>query len=450
MLHAGFLLKRGKRSRSNAPRLQTVAVDLTPIFPGGENGGAKVFTLELLHRLAELAPQTQFVLLTQEASHQELAPLDSANMRRITVLDRRGHAALWTLDMFSHVLVHLPRALGRTAGKLGYSMLTLAKRSGSRSLLNDLNVDLLFCPFTATTYSEPLIPIVSVIHDLQHSAYPEFFAMRDVVHRTLIFTQAARRSTILVANSEYTRDAAIIEARRNPDDIKTVPLQISQNRLDTAPRDEAILDRLQLVAGKYLIYPANFWKHKNHEMLLTAFGLARHSGLADDIRLVCTGAPSQRQRWLVHAARRLALEDRILFPGYLGDAEFLATVANSAGLIYPSLHEGFGLPVVEALAAGVPVACSNVTSLPEVAGDAAILFDPRIPEDIAQAMITMTQDKELISRLVQAGKQRAARFSDSRKMAEQYWEIFQQAVGREVRSGRRWRVSAGESREIHQ
>jgi hypothetical protein len=163
-------------------------------------------------------------------------------------------------------------------------------------------------------------------------------------------------------------------------------------------------------------------------MLLTAFGIARRNGLADDIRLVCTGAPGARQQWLQKSVRSLGLENHILFPGYLANAELLALVTNSAGVVFPSLYEGFGLPVIEAMATGVPVACSNVTSLPEVAGDAAILFDPRVPEQIAQAMISLAHDKKLTTRLIRAGDARAGRFSDSRLMAEQYWELFQSAA----------------------
>jgi glycosyltransferase involved in cell wall biosynthesis len=183
------------------------------------------------------------------------------------------------------------------------------------------------------------------------------------------------------------------------------------------------------MAGKYLIYPANFWKHKNHEMLLTAFGIARRSGLADDIRLVCTGAPGARQQWLMQAARGLGLQNHVLFPGYLTNSELLSLVTRSSGVIFPSLSEGFGLPVIEAMAAGVPVACSNVTSLPEVAGGAAILFDPRIPEQVAQAIVSLAHDNELTARLIIAGDARAVRFSDARLMAEQYWELFRHAAG---------------------
>jgi glycosyltransferase involved in cell wall biosynthesis len=411
--------------------LRTIAVDLTPVLPGGENGGAKVFVLELLRRLAEIAPQAEFVLLTPAAAHEELAALDSTNVRRLMVLDMSPSPALRSLGttVFSRVLAHLPGRLRRAAARLGYALLTLSKRSGSRSLLRDLHVDLLFCPFTAPIYFELNIPTVCIIYDLQYKAYPEFFAPDDVAYRHHTFIEAARRSTALAAISDYSRDVAIAEGKLDPAHIKTIHLHISQHSLRNAPRDESILSRLQLVAGKFLIYPANFWKHKNHEMLLMAFGLARRSGLADDVHLVCTGTPGVRQQWLKQAAYGLGLQDHVLFPGYLANAELLALVTNSAGVIFPSLYEGFGLPVVEAMATGVPVACSNVTSLPEVAGDAAILFDPRIPEQIAQAMISLAHDKELIARLVRAGDARAARFSDSRLMAEQYWDLFQYAAG---------------------
>ncbi len=416
--------------------LRTILVDLTPVLPGGENGGAKVFVLELLRRLAEFAPQTQFVLLTQATAHDELAALDGPNVRRLMVLDSSRPPVLPSLGkrIFSRGSAHLPARLRRIAGRLAYSLPTLSKPSRSRSLMQDLKVDLLFCPFTAPTYFEPNVPTVCVIYDLQYKAYPEFFAAEDVAHRDRTFAEAARKSTTLVAISDFSREAAIAEGKLDPAHIKTIHLHISQHSLRNAKRDETILDRLQLVTRRYLIYPANFWKHKNHEMLLTAFGLARRSGLADDIRLVCTGAPGARQQWLKQAARGLGLENHVLFPGYLANAELLALISNSCGVIFPSLYEGFGLPIVEAMATGVPVACSNVTSLPEVAGDAAILFNPRVPEDIAQAILSLAQDKELSARLVQAGNLRAAEFSNSRLMAQQYWEIFEQAKRKGIQS----------------
>lgn len=411
-------------------QLSTIAVDLTPVLPGGENGGAKIFVLELLRRLAKMAPNTQFVLLTQAASHEELAIMDRPNMRRLMVVGPVITNSLRPrlVSLASRILPHLPVRLRGVFSRLGYRLNTALKRSGSGSLLHDMSIDLLFCPFTAPTYYEPGIPTVCTIYDLQYKTYPEFFAAEDVAHRERTFIEACRRATVLTAISDYSRDSAIAHGSLDPARIRTIHLRMAQRIAPGAENDRAVLDRLGLSPQRYLVYPANFWKHKNHEMLLTAFGMACHEGLPADIKLVCTGAPGARQAWLMSAARTMSLADRILFPGYLPNAELAALMADCTGVLFPSLYEGFGLPVIEAMAAGVPVACSNTTSLPEVAADAAILFDPRVPTQMAQAMISLVEDEALRARLIQDGLQRAAEFSDSERMAREYWELFQYAL----------------------
>ena len=313
---------------------------------------------------------------------------------------------------FSRALRRLPRRVKSAAGRIVSRLLSASQPGESESPLRKVGADLLFCPFTAPTYSEPATPTVSVIYDVQFKAYPEFFVPEDRVHRERTFIDACRRSTLLTAISDFSRREAIERGGLDPAKIETIHLQISNDRLRHASKDETVIGRLNLVAQRYLIYPANFWKHKNHEMLLTAFGIARSNGLAEDVKLVCTGALGARQQWLQRAAEGMNLARNLLFPGYLSTSELLALMTNSAGLIFPSLYEGFGLPVVEAMALEVPVACSDVTSLPELARGAAIMFDPRIPGQIAQAMVSLIEDKELRTRLIEAGTVRATEFSD--------------------------------------
>jgi len=415
--------------------LRTIVVDLTPLLPGGENGGAKVFILELLSRLAEIAPQTQFILLTQAAAHEELAALDRPNMRRLITVDvpeiDRPRPRL--LPVASFVLARLPVRLKRVVSQLRYALNTMMRHSDSEEinrrvaepLLRTLRADLLFCPFTMPTYSEVGTPTICTIHDLQHKTYPEFFTEEDLAERDRIFNEACRRATALAAVSEYSRDTAVSQGSLVPTRVRTIHHRIAGRILSMGVMDKEILSRLGLIPNRYLLYPANFWKHKNHEMLLTAFGMACQAGLAADIQLVCTGAPGARQEWLTRAAHAMNLAERVLFPGYLPNEELATLIANCRGLVFPSLYEGFGLPVVEAMAAGVPVACSNNTSLPEVAANAAILFDPRIPTQIAQAMLSLVEDEELRAFLIQAGLQRASEFSDSQRMAREYWELFE-------------------------
>jgi glycosyltransferase involved in cell wall biosynthesis len=415
--------------------LKTIAVDLTPVLPGGENGGAKIFVLELLRQLAAMAPQTQFVLLTHAKSHQELAVMDRRNMRRVMVV---GPAVANFLrprlrGLVSRVLPYLPARLRRAVSRIVYGLNRMLKRSGSGTLFHDLSADLLFCPFTAPTYFEPGIPTVCTIFDLQYKTYPEFFAAEDVTHRDRAFIEACRRATGLITISDYSRDTAIFHGSLNPGRIRTIHPRMAQRFLPRAAGNKELLRRLGLTLHRYFIYPANFWKHKNHEMLLTAFGIASYGRLATDIKLVCTGAPGVRQEWLIRAVHSMNLGDRVSFPGYLPDVDLGILIGDSCGVIFPSLYEGFGLPIIEAMAMGVPVACSNTTSLPEVATDAAILFDPRIPTQIAQAMVSLAHDEALRARLIQAGRQRAAKFSDSKRMAREYWEIFQDALVNEKR-----------------
>lgn len=414
--------------------LRTVAVDLTPILPGGENGGAKIFVLELLHGLAEMAPQTQFVLLTQAASHEELATLDRRNMRRLMVVGpaMASSRCSRSVGLISRILPYLPSRLRNFVNHLNYGLNARTQHGSSGALLRSMNADLLFCPFTDPIYSEPGIPTVCTIYDLQYKTYPEFFAAEDLSQRERIFVKACRRATALTAISDYSRDSAIAHGGLAPSCIRTIYLRMAQRIVPRIVENEkGVLVRHGLVSQRYLIYPANFWKHKNHEMLLTAFGMATRGGLAADIKLVCTGAPGPRQEWLKRAAHAMNLSDRVLFPGYVPSEELAALMGNSLGVIFPSLYEGFGLPVIEAMAAGIPVACSNTTSLPEVAADSAMLFDPRIPTEIAHAMTTLAEDEALRTKLIRAGRRRATEFSDSTRMAEEYWDIFQYAMANE-------------------
>lgn len=416
-------------------RLKTIAVDLTPVLPGGDNGGAKIFVLELLRRLAEIAPEIQFILLTQKASHDELSVMDCYNIRRQMVLAPvvQSNLRSRSIKIFSRIRSYFPARLRNIFICAGYKLNALLKRSNSSSLLRAMNVDLLFCPFTAPTYFEKGIATVCTIYDFQYKTYPEFFSTEEASHRERVFIEACRKANILAAISNYSRNSAIAYAGFDSEHIRTIYLRMARRISSAVTLDNTILSHLGLIKGKYLFYPANFWKHKNHEMLLTAFGMACHAGLEEDIKLVCTGTPGKRQDWLIDVARTMGMEERVIFPGYLPDKEFSVLMFNSKGMVFPSLYEGFGLPVIEAMAASVPVACSNTTSLPEVAADAAILFDPRIPTQIAQAMISLVKNETLCTQLVQAGRKRAMEFSDTERMAREYWELFQFALTNEKR-----------------
>jgi len=164
----------------------------------------------------------------------------------------------------------------------------------------------------------------------------------------------------------------------------------------------------------YFLYPANDWPHKNHEGLLRAYALYRRDAGPAAWDLLLTGHHG-RPEALAARIRELGLEGCCRLAGHVPAAEYDALLRGAGALFFPSLYEGFGIPVLEAMAAGVPVACSRAASLPEVAGKAALPFDPADPEAIARALATLGSDEALRRRLTAAGLRRARDFTTARE-----------------------------------
>jgi len=411
--------------------LRRIAIDLTPLVPGGDNGGAKPLAVELIRRLAAAAPECDFILLTQEKSHAELAPLDRPNVRRLCVSHpENAHppARRAALRVRQAMLRVLPAPLVEKAGRL-YGKVFERGSPAATPLLRELGAELLFCPFTGVLFFDPAVPVVTLVHDLQYLCYPQFFEPEVRHERDRHFRQACRVAARVVCVSESTRAEVLRHSSLPPERVAAV-LSAPQQRL--APPDSAgaarVLAELGLAAGRYLLYPANFWRHKNHEILLIAFGIWRAHHPESDLRLVLTGAPSPRRDELVEAARRMGLAERVVFPGYLPEEAFAAVLGNCAAMLFPSLFEGFGMPVLEAMAAGVPVLCGDLTSLPEIAGDAALYFDPRQPAEIVAAVERLETEPDLRSALIEKGRRRVAAFPGPSTMAARYLEIFEEAA----------------------
>jgi glycosyltransferase involved in cell wall biosynthesis len=146
------------------------------------------------------------------------------------------------------------------------------------------------------------------------------------------------------------------------------------------------------------------------------------------MRLVCVGTPGAHFEEVSRRAEKLGLGGSVVLRGYATDEELGWLYRNAAGVVFPSLFEGFGLPVVEAMAFGIPVACSRTSALPEIAGDAAILFDPSDAKAIAESIVRLATDPTHRESCVRLGKARAADFLDAGQMARSYIDCFTLAV----------------------
>jgi glycosyltransferase involved in cell wall biosynthesis len=266
---------------------------------------------------------------------------------------------------------------------------------------------------------------VVTIHDLIYARFPDAHAgIRDKGMKLLV-PAGARRSQRVIADSHSTRQDLISLLGIPADRIDVVPLGLGSVQR-TAPLAEAQLRaRLDLGERPVVLSLSAKRPHKNLLMLLGA--LARLSSAERPV-LVLPGYATAHERELRERAHALGIEDDVRFPAWVSAEELEGLWSIARAFLFPSLYEGFGLPVLEAMARGVPVACSNASSLPEVAGDAALLFDPHDEDAIAAAIKRLLSDGGEVERLRARGLERARLFSWERT-AQLTLESYARASG---------------------
>lgn len=238
---------------------------------------------------------------------------------------------------------------------------------------------------------------VLTIHDLNHIDFPENSSLAKRLYYRFIMRPACRRAAAVLTVSEYSRQKIIAWSGVAPDQVVNVGNGVSPAYAPAGP--------VYAPGHPYLLCISNRRPHKNEERLLHAFARAE---LPSAVQLLFSGTPTPALSTLVAT---LGITTRVRFLGRIAEADLPALYRGAQALVFPSLHEGFGLPVVEAMACGTPVITSSVTSLPEVAGDAALLVDPLQADEIAAAMGQLLADHDLSARLREKGLRRAQQFS---------------------------------------
>jgi glycosyltransferase involved in cell wall biosynthesis len=405
--------------------LRRVTVDLTPLLPGGENGGAKLVARSLVQHMAALSPETEFTLVTSLANHADCADLDAANLHRACVEVESPRGALSVLRVATRLAINTlvpPKMRTRLKDRVWLALKRKRRAAVTRSAA--AVADVMFCPFTAPYFVDPRVPLVSLVHDIQYLDMPRFFEAALGLNRHQNFLDACRLASRLICVSDFVRETVLRYGNVPPD--RTLTIHSTVLHAVEAPRKVA--RPLGLKTNRYLLYPANVWPHKNHARLLEAFVAFLRSNPNSDLTLVCTGAPGAAADDLVANAQRQLPPGRFAFLGFLDEPDFAALLHACRALVFPSLYEGFGLPILEAMALSKPVLCSNVTSLPEVAGDAALLFDPYDVAQITAAIERLEREPALESSLIARGRQRVAFFGTPEQWAAKYLAAFEDVV----------------------
>lgn len=262
--------------------------------------------------------------------------------------------------------------------------------------------------YLSTYFLPPLLPCrgAVLVHDVSFLAHPEYFPRAIPIYMRILVGLAIRQADVVLVDSEFTRREVqrFYPGIRKP--IAVVQCGVGRQFSAVAPAeaDREILAQYGIDAP-YIFAIGNIHPRKNLGRLLDAYLLLRQQGCP--LAMVWTGLPRWGSADLLEQARQAG----VILTGFIPQAHLPAFYRRAAVFAYPSLYEGFGLPVVESMACGAPVVCSNTTSLPEVASDAALLVNPEDSFAIASAIRRIVDDRALADSLRQAGLERVRRFT---------------------------------------
>ncbi len=280
-----------------------------------------------------------------------------------------------------------------------------------------------FSPLLTIDPVDPAMPAVVNMPDLQHEAYPGNFAREILAFRRLHFPLSARRASAVLTLSEHAKRMIVDRIGVPGEKVHAIPLAADDAfRRAESPERISEFRRRRGLPDRYIFYPANFWPHKNHAALFAALARIGRSGRPIP-PLVLTGFAGADDERLERSIRDNGVGASVTKLGYLERNELPLLYRAAEFLVFPSLFEGFGLPVAEAFASGCPVLCANATSLPELAGDAARYFDPRDPGDLAERILALWNDPAARARLRGRGLSRAGEF-DWRVTADRTYRVL--------------------------
>ena len=251
---------------------------------------------------------------------------------------------------------------------------------------------------------------ILTIHDLQHVHFPKNFDEGELSARKANYQASIDASAAVACVSESVRSDVLENFKVESGKVVTLWNIPSGASLPQLPDHlvKNILGKLGLDSG-YLFFPSHAWAHKNHERLILAFAKVKQS--SPETKLVLTGGKFGSDHPAAKRIRKFGFESSVTHLGFRTPLEIRCLYRAAGVLVYPSLFEGFGMPVAEAILAGTPVVCSDIAPLREIGGDAVVTFDPRNSDAIAEALLKVLGDSELRASLLEKGTERRKAFS---------------------------------------
>ena len=371
-----------------------IAINTQLLIPG-KLDGIGWYTFETLSRITARQPEHEFILIFDRKPSAELK--FPSNTRFVVLSPPSRHPLLW----FIRFEIFLP------------------------FLLRKLKPDVFLSPDGWMTLNSPA-PCIQVIHDLNFVHCPEDIPFLTRKYYNVLFRKYAQKARRIATVSNYSKQDIIKAWSISPDKIDVTHNGCNKG-YKIISNDEKLLTRKKYSRGApYFIYVGALIPRKNIARMFEAFHRFKEQD-TQNTRLLVVGEKKWWTPAISKAWENLEYKEDVSFLGRLGVAELNHLYAASLALLFVPYFEGFGIPILEAFKSGAPVITSNITSMPEVAGDAAMLVDPYSVDSISDAMISVSSNEDLRNSLIERGGKRSRQFSWD-KTADALWRTIEKTV----------------------
>ena len=377
----------------------------------GTSGGIEQTIIGLIHGLASLPDSREvYCALCLEGQENWIKPYLASGME-----------TLYAQEVHPDSLLGGARKLARKHARRLSTVRTVRSWLGNLNLPVDHSLrksdgtieasrlDLMHFTFQSAFLTQT--PSIYQPHDLQHRHFPEFFTRQQIERRDEKYATFCEQASIVAIMSSWGKRDLVEQLGIASQKIAVIPWAsvFAAYPVPGAADLELVRKRFGL-PETFLLFPAQTWPHKNHVRLFAALGLLS-SEMGIRVPVVCSGTTNEHAPKLFSELGKLGLNDQVIFTGFVSPIELRSLYRLSTALVFPSLFEGWGMPILEAFEEGLPVISSDATSLKELTEGAAVLFDPMDAYQMAEAIRDVWTGPELRHRLVRAGKIRASQYS---------------------------------------
>lgn len=395
------------------------------ILPGSGTGGIET-VLRVLTELGQLDSGEEYVFIGHWSGADWLKPLLGARQTVVLAAPpvQSKPNRIETFKRLTGSLRPLAREVLRLVVPPPKMKISVPISDG---FYESLNCDVIHFPYQDFVRCQ--VPTVYNPHDLQHLHFPKFFAKAEIERREIVYPWACRAAHTVVVASQFIKQDIIERYKIHHEKVQVIawsPPEIAAREF-TKQDAEDLFEKYKISRCEFALYPAMTWEHKNHIRLLEAVALLRdRDGLK--INVVCTGHKNDFFPNIERRLNELKLGEQVKFIGVVSYAELGILYGLAQFVVIPTLFEAASAPLFEAWQHNAAAACSAVTSLPEQAADAALLFDPLSIEAIARALKTMTIDENLRADLRARGRRRLQYF-DREQTLKSYRAVYRKAAG---------------------